>query len=63
VTGYFQSSTARFGTNTMTNSSTTGVYKDIFITNLRLAGNVAWAKSAGGDLSDDASEGIGVDAA
>ncbi|MDB6110032.1 MAG: hypothetical protein JWR69_1782, partial [Pedosphaera sp.] len=63
VTGYFQSSTARFGTNTLTNSSTTGVYKDIFITKLSLAGNVAWAKSAGGDLSDDAAEGIGVDAA
>jgi hypothetical protein len=63
IAGTFQSSTARFGNITLTNSSASGTYKDIFVAKLAPSGSVLWAKGAGGDLSTDAAAGIAVDAA
>lgn len=51
VSGYFQSSTITFGTNILTNASNKGT-SDIFIVKYNAAGNVAWAKSAGGTSFD-----------
>lgn len=53
VTGYFFSPTIVFGTYTLTNS---GNY-DVYIVKYNSAGNVLWAKSAGG-IYDDVSTGI-----
>jgi hypothetical protein len=49
VTGYFNSPTIAFGTTTLTNASN---YTDIFIAKYDAAGNVLWAKRAGGNASD-----------
>ncbi len=49
VTGYFNSPSIAFGATTLTNASN---YTDIFIAKYDAAGNVLWAKSAGGTASD-----------
>jgi hypothetical protein len=51
VTGYYQSTTVTFGSNTLTNNSNTGG-SNIFIAKYDATGNVIWAKSAGGTGSD-----------
>ena len=53
LTGFFQSSIFIFGTDTLINSSTLG-YADLFILKLDSFGNVIWAKSAGGALTENA---------
>jgi type IX secretion system substrate protein/beta-propeller repeat-containing protein len=50
VTGLFQSPTITFGNITLVNSSE---WQDIFIVKYDPAGNVLWAKSAGGSGSDE----------
>lgn len=57
VTGYFQSPSLTFGTNTLTN---TGAY-DFFIVKYDPNGNILWAKSAGG-TKDDVGQSIATDA-
>lgn len=52
VTGYFQSGTISFGTTTLNN--TTSGNNDIFMVKYDVAGNVLWAKAAGGTLVDNA---------
>ncbi|MBL7910559.1 MAG: hypothetical protein JNJ41_05865 [Bacteroidia bacterium] len=52
ITGYFNSPTITFGSFTLTNSDNTGTSRDIFIAKFDPMGNVLWAKSAGGPLSD-----------
>ena len=47
VTGYFTSATITFGTTTLINNSFAGM-EDIFLVKYDGAGNVLWAKSAGG---------------
>ncbi len=48
MTGYFNSPTITFGTTTLTNEGNTNIYIAKYDTD----GNVLWAKSAGGTLSD-----------
>ena len=57
VTGYFFSPTITFGGTTLTNADTTGGSADIFVVKYNGAGNVVWAKSAGGIYYDN---GIGI---
>jgi hypothetical protein len=59
VTGYFRSSTAIFGSTTLTNTSS-GNYSDIFIVKYNSSGVVQWAVKGGG-ASDDDGKGIAVD--
>ncbi len=63
ITGFFLSPTLTFGSTTLMNaggtSSTPG--QDIFLAKYDAAGNVLWAKSAGG-TSDDIVSSIAVDA-
>lgn len=49
ITGYFQSPTITFGSVSLTNTST---YSDIFVIKYDSAGNVLWAQSATGSLSE-----------
>jgi len=58
VTGYFDAN-ARFGSSVLANSSASD---DIFVAKCDIAGHFLWARSAGG-ASDDAGNGIAVDAA
>jgi hypothetical protein len=51
VTGYFKSPTATFGSVTLTNNSSTNS-PDIFVAGYDSAGNLLWAKSAGGSDFD-----------
>jgi len=60
VIGRFGSPTITFGTFTLTNNSTTVTYSDIFIVKYDSAGNVLWAKSAGG-ISNDLIYGVSID--
>jgi len=55
ITGGFYSPTLSFGSYTLTNANTT--YSNIFLAKYDSAGNVLWAKSAGGANND---EGLGV---
>lgn len=48
VTGYFMSDSITFGATTLVNDTTDGS-SDIYIVSYDTGGNVAWAKSAGGD--------------
>jgi len=48
ITGYFESDTITFGTTALTNAG----YGDIFIAKYDAAGDVLWAKSAGGTNYD-----------
>lgn len=48
LTGFFRNSSITFGTFTLTNAGT----NDLFIAKFDPNGNVLWAKSAGGSLSD-----------
>ncbi len=59
-TGGFQSATITFGTTTLTNAGSAGIY-DIFIAKYDAAGTVLWAKSAGG-TSDDEGRSVTADA-
>jgi len=57
VVGWFYSDTIVFGSDTLYNNGVGGYqsgYTDIFIAKYDTAGNVLWAKSAGGILSDSA---------
>jgi Tfp pilus assembly protein PilZ len=56
VTGYFYSTSITFGTTTLFNA---GAF-DMFVVKYAAAGNVVWAKSAGGS-NDDQGLGIAVD--
>jgi hypothetical protein len=58
VTGSFQSPTVSFGTATLTNA---GSGSDIFIVKYNAAGNLVWAKSAGG-TTVDYGQSIAIDA-
>jgi hypothetical protein len=53
ITGYFSSATVTFGSFTLTNSGS----DDIFIAKYDPFGNVIWAKSVGGNNSD---QGLGI---
>ena len=53
ATGGFYSSSINFGTTTLTNADNTGNTIDIFIVKYDAAGNVLWAKSAGGTDDDE----------
>jgi hypothetical protein len=55
ITGSFDSPTISFGSTILTNANNTGNIPDIFITKYNSAGNVLWAKSAGGTSSDGGS--------
>ncbi len=48
ITGYFEAPSVTFGSNTLNSAGQT----DIFIAKYDASGNVLWAKSAGGTLSD-----------
>jgi hypothetical protein len=56
LSGYFGSSSVTFGTTTLTSN---GSY-DIFLVKLDANGNVVWAKSAGGNIEDEAAS-VAVD--
>ncbi len=51
VTGCFHSATLTIGNITLTNAGIT-YYRDVFIVKYDPAGNVIWAKSAGGSIND-----------
>ncbi len=57
VTGCFYSTTATFGSNTLTSKGD----DDIFVAKLDSSGNWLWVKNAGG-TSDDSGSGIAIDA-
>src|SRR5436309_1729298 len=61
VTGYFKSPTATFGNLTLTNSASTNS-PDIFVARYDSAGNLLWAKQAGG-ADADSGYAIAVDTA
>ncbi len=50
ITGWYSSSSLAFGSQTLTNSSAGN--SDVFVAKLNSAGNVVWAKSAGGNATD-----------
>ncbi len=50
--GYFWSATLTIGSYVLTNSGPPGITNDMFIAKYDHAGNVIWAKSAGGTLND-----------
>ncbi|MBK5284485.1 MAG: hypothetical protein JJE25_03715, partial [Bacteroidia bacterium] len=52
ATGYFSSPSITFGSTTLTNADNTGNTADIFIVKYDAAGNVLWAKSAGGTSNE-----------
>jgi hypothetical protein len=54
VAGWFKSTYIIFGSDTLTNSDTTGNYTDLFLAKFDANGNVLWAKSAGGVDNDKA---------
>ncbi len=53
LAGSFESASITFGTTTLTNIETTGIFNDIFIVKYDAAGNVLWANNAGGIGSDE----------
>ncbi len=57
VTGYFQSTSITFGTTTLTNAGAGNTDMDMFVVKYDAAGNVVWAKSAGGS---DEEWGLGI---
>jgi hypothetical protein len=60
ITGIFQSTLCPMGTTTLTNSSNTGTYWDIFTAKLDPFGNFIWAKKLGGN-QDDKSFSVSID--
>lgn len=60
VTGIFQSTLCPIGTTTLSNSSSSGTYWDIFTAKLDSLGNFLWAKKLGG-TQDDKSFSISID--
>lgn len=50
--GWFEGPSILFGTTTLTNTTSGGGYRDIYITKYDSSGYVAWAKKAGGTLND-----------
>ena len=61
VTGYFYSPSITFGSNTLTNTDTSGNTSDVFIVKYDASGNAVWAKSGHGS-SPDLGNSIAVDA-
>ena len=55
ITGFFMGPAINFGNTTLTNSSSQ--YGDIFVAKYDSSGNVLWAKSAGGNVTDG---GLGI---
>jgi hypothetical protein len=53
VTGYFASDTVIFGSTTLINNAPAGSSRNIFITDYDALGNVVWAKSVGGNVTDE----------
>ena len=51
VAGFFHSTSIPFGTTTLTNDSTTAT-SDMYVVKYSPAGNVIWARKAGGTMSD-----------
>lgn len=51
VAGFFYSTSITFGTTTLTNDSTTAT-SDMYVVKYNPAGNVVWARKAGGTMSD-----------
>jgi hypothetical protein len=60
ITGIFQSTLCPMGTTTLTNSSNTGTYWDVFTAKLDPFGNFIWAKKLGGN-QDDKSFSVSID--
>lgn len=60
VSGYFKSSTATFGSLTITNSGAAS--HDLFLLKYNSSGTLLWARSAGGSL-DDRAQSVSTDAA
>ena len=54
VSGYFNSGTINFGTFSLINDYYNNSAYDLFLTKYDANGNVLWAKSAGGTVSDEA---------
>jgi len=54
VSGYFNSGTINFGTFSLINDYYNNSAYDLFLTKYNANGNVLWAKSAGGTVSDEA---------
>ncbi len=54
LVGSFQSSSITFGSFTLINTDNSGNTRDVFIVKYDSAGNVIWAQSGGGSLTDDA---------
>ena len=52
--GAFQSAKLSFGTDTVFNTDTSSVTSDIYLVKYDAAGNVLWARSAGGTSNDGA---------
>ena len=52
LTGYFYSPTIILGADTLTNTSTSGAYCDLFVVKYSSSGTPIWAKSAGGTSYD-----------
>jgi hypothetical protein len=63
MTGIFSDSSVTFGSVTLTNSDngTNGPTSDIFLVKYSPSGTVAWARSAGDSVADDAGNDISVD--
>ena len=61
VAGYFYNVTMTFGSTTLTNADPSGDSEDIFLAKYDKNGNLLWANSYGGSLSD-AATGISMDA-
>ncbi len=52
VTGNYSSPTITFGSNTLASTTTSEGVFDVFLVKYDTAGNVIWAKTAGGDMYD-----------
>ena len=59
VTGYFEGSSANFGSTTLSNSDPT--HSDVFVAKLDSSGNWLWAKRTGSSADSDHGHGIAVD--
>jgi hypothetical protein len=61
VVGYFYSPSITFGSITLTNADNSGNTVDFFIVKYNSAGNVIWARSAGGGIANDLPGSVAVD--
>lgn len=61
VAGTYYSATLTMGTNTLTNTNSTGANTDIFLARLTSTGNVTWAKTTGSINSSDYVGGLVID--